>query len=106
MNTTHDEIVIKSLPLETTDILKLKLSLVRDSWPDIKMNPTVPSPNSLFGLRFFYRGKELKNEVKLSECNFQTTFKDEEGLMQPLAVCLLSHTSKIPESLRQNGKEI
>lgn len=33
VNTTHDEVLIKGLSLESTDILKLKLTLVKDSWP-------------------------------------------------------------------------
>lgn len=94
--------MIKDMLLDSSDILKLKLALVRDNWPNLETNPTVPDPNTIYGLRMFYRGKELKNDVKLNNCNFQTTFKDEEGLVQPLTVCLLCHTSKSDDNNSQN----
>ena len=48
----------------------------------------------------FYRGKELKNSMKLKDCAFQLSYKDEEGIQQDLAVCILCHTPKIQESMQ------
>ena len=45
----------------------------------------------------FYRGRELKNDLYLKDCGLQTVYKDEEGLEQKLAVCILCNISKITD---------
>ena len=46
----------------------------------------------------FYRGKELKNECCLDDSGFQRIYKDEEGIEQPLTICILCHIGKITEN--------
>ena len=52
------------------EIFDIKLTLVRAFWPSTQANPTVPQLTSINGLRMFYRGKELKNKMKLKDCGF------------------------------------
>ena len=54
----------------------------------------------------FYRGKELKNNIKLKECGFQLSYKDEEGIKQDLAVCVLCHTPKIQETMQPKVEDL
>jgi hypothetical protein len=57
----------------------------------------VTEKDSIGGLRMFYRGKELKNEMVLEDCGFQRSYKDEEGLEQSIAICILCHVVKITD---------
>ena len=44
-----------------------------------------------------YRGLELKDNSRVIDCNFVTEYKDEEGIKQKIAICILCHTPKMQE---------
>ena len=78
VNTSHQELTLDCDKDELISQTKERLFNETDNsiWPT-----SFIKKEEVASFRFMYRGKELKDNQKLDECNFVTSYKDEEGIV-------------------------